>query len=107
MLTRRGFLAGLVAAPAVVRASSLMPVKPAMWVQDPLTGVLTYKFMSEAYTIREVAIVSDPVYPDAALYRETFSTPITIQPHEQLNVQFKIDNPPKGITIQDLKLITR
>ena len=35
MLNRRNILLGLIAAPAVVRASSLMPVKSWLWTPEP------------------------------------------------------------------------
>lgn len=42
-LRRRGFLLGLLAAPAIVRASSLMSVKPlaAILEDDPILGTAT------------------------------------------------------------------
>lgn len=41
MINRRGFLIGLIAAPAIVRITSIMPVKsmPAVDVLDELYGI--------------------------------------------------------------------
>jgi hypothetical protein len=43
MLNRRSFLTGLIAAPVVIRAASLMPVRPWIdFVEDPVPGSIEW-----------------------------------------------------------------
>ena len=85
MLERRGFLTGLVSAltaPAIVRASSLMPVKAVLWTPPVVMGIdfgrdvrtlqwaVRYIYDKEQRTIRlETVSCDEAFYPALACRR--------------------------------------
>jgi hypothetical protein len=87
MLQRRGFLTGLVsalAAPAIVRASSLMPVRTMIWAPPvpPLIGIdcgstaaitvaFKYEYDKALRTIKLVQVKHTDFYKDPGIWVET------------------------------------
>ena len=64
LITRRGFVSGVLAAPLVVKAGVLMPVKPVVPVWYKVSG---YTYSTDALiTVTEEWVAGYPTYPLSA-----------------------------------------